>query len=105
MKDGSAADPASIGVAVLLANWTKQGGQDYAGAATDQLDYLYQKVPRSNEGAISHRTADVQLWCVRNLGPTFRFDQVSNLVPLNFQERFCVHGSAVHGLLWGDGPE
>ncbi|KAJ8087296.1 hypothetical protein PM082_006126 [Marasmius tenuissimus] len=62
MKDGSAADPASIGVAVLLANWTKQGGQDYAGAAKDQLDYLYQKVPRSSEGAISHRTEDVQLW-------------------------------------------
>ncbi|KAG7097619.1 hypothetical protein E1B28_004952 [Marasmius oreades] len=62
MADGSAADPASIGVAVLLANWTKQGGGDYAGAAKDQLDFLYQKVPKASNGAISHRTEDVQLW-------------------------------------------
>ncbi|KAI3614913.1 glycoside hydrolase family 105 protein [Moniliophthora roreri] len=62
MQDGSAADPASIGVAVLLANWTRQGGNDYAGAAKDQLDFLYQRVPRSSEGALSHRVDSVQLW-------------------------------------------
>ncbi|KAL0948050.1 hypothetical protein HGRIS_010674 [Hohenbuehelia grisea] len=62
MQDGSAADPASIGIAVLLANWTGQGGQDYAGAAKDQLDFLMQRVPRTDDGAISHRVSEVQLW-------------------------------------------
>ena len=65
IQDGSAADPASIGVAVLLANWTGQGGVDhldFGGAATDQLDFLYQKVPRTNDGAFSHRVSEVQLW-------------------------------------------
>jgi hypothetical protein len=63
--DGSAADPASIGVSVLIANWTRQdGGQiDYAGAATDQLDYLLNVVPKTSDGAISHRVSQVQLWC------------------------------------------
>ena len=54
-----------IGVAVLLANWTGQGssdGLDYAGAAQAQLDYLLEKVPRSSDGAISHRVENVQLW-------------------------------------------
>jgi hypothetical protein len=62
IQDSSAADPASIGVAVLLANWTGQGGEDYAGAAKDQLDYLQFQVPRTSDGAISHRTSQVQLW-------------------------------------------
>lgn len=64
IQDGSAADPASIGVSVLLANWTGQdGGQiDYGGAAKDQLDFLLQKVPRTSDGAISHRVSMVQLW-------------------------------------------
>ncbi|PIL32528.1 hypothetical protein GSI_05231 [Ganoderma sinense ZZ0214-1] len=61
----AAGDPASIGVAVLLANWTGQGssdGLDYAGAAQAQLNYLLEKVPRSSDGAISHRIENVQLW-------------------------------------------
>lgn len=64
IQDGSAADPASIGVSVLLANWTGQdGGQiNYGGAAKDQLDFLLQKVPRTSDGAISHRVSMVQLW-------------------------------------------
>ncbi|KAF5346964.1 hypothetical protein D9758_010082 [Tetrapyrgos nigripes] len=67
MKDGSAADPASIGVAVLLANWTnapspQNTSTSYSQAAQDQLDYLLTSVPRSSEGAISHRVAQVQLW-------------------------------------------
>lgn len=64
--DGSAADPASIGMSVLLANWTRQdgGSVDYAGAAQDQLDYLMQDVPHTSDGAISHRVSQVQLWCV-----------------------------------------
>ena len=68
MPDGSAADPASIGVSVLLANWTGKGsGQNYAGAAFDQLNYLLYKVPRTSDGAISHRVSQIQLWCVLEL--------------------------------------
>ncbi|TFK62615.1 hypothetical protein BDN72DRAFT_848456 [Pluteus cervinus] len=68
IQDGSAADPASIGFAVLLANWTgydaTSGNQtlDYAGAAKDQLDFLLEKIPRTSDGAISHRVSEVQLW-------------------------------------------
>ncbi|KAF9552861.1 Six-hairpin glycosidase [Agrocybe pediades] len=64
IQDGSAADPASIGVTVLLANWTGQdsGNIDYAGAAKDQLDFLFEKVPKTSDGAISHRVSEVQLW-------------------------------------------
>lgn len=61
--DGSSGDPASIGVAVLIANWTNLGGEDYAGAATAQIEYLFSpSVPKTQDGAISHRTSDLQLW-------------------------------------------
>ncbi|KAG7443858.1 Six-hairpin glycosidase [Guyanagaster necrorhizus] len=65
MADGSAADPASNGVAVLIAGWTGQGdadGLNYTGAATDQLDFLLNNVSRSSDGAISHRVSQTQLW-------------------------------------------
>ncbi|KAF9231375.1 hypothetical protein BU15DRAFT_90927 [Melanogaster broomeanus] len=65
IQDTSAGDPASIGVAVLLANWTGQrtvDGLDYAGAARDQVEFLFQDVPKSVDGAISHRMSQVQLW-------------------------------------------
>uniref|UniRef100_A0A8H7XME6 Uncharacterized protein n=1 Tax=Psilocybe cubensis TaxID=181762 RepID=A0A8H7XME6_PSICU len=64
LPDGSAGDPPSIGVAVLLADWTNQddGRLDYAGAAKDQLDFLLTKVPRASDGAISHRVSELQLW-------------------------------------------
>lgn len=84
-NDGSAADPASallsqevefiapltfdvisgIGVAVLLANWTRTNLSDsqYADAASGQLHYLLDIAPRSPGGAISHRNDEVQLWC------------------------------------------
>ncbi len=67
MMDGSAADPASNGVAVLIAGWTGQGefdGLNYTGAAKDQLDFLLNNVSRSSDGAISHRVSQTQLWCV-----------------------------------------
>ena len=60
--DGAAGDPASIGVAVLLANWTGLQSADYAGAATAQLRYLLNSVPKTSDGAISHRVSEVQLW-------------------------------------------
>ena len=65
MNDTSAADPASLGMAVLLASWTGQwfkDGLNYAGAAQDQLDYLIQHAPHTSDGAISHLSNEVQLW-------------------------------------------
>ncbi|TFK46279.1 hypothetical protein OE88DRAFT_1667912 [Heliocybe sulcata] len=66
VQDGAAGDPASIGIAVLLANWTgyTQGGsEDYAGAARDEIEFLYSgSVPKTRDGAISHRTDQLQLW-------------------------------------------
>ncbi|KAF7304894.1 hypothetical protein MKEN_01203700 [Mycena kentingensis (nom. inval.)] len=63
--DGAAGDPPSIGVAVLLANWTGRNsddGLDYAKAAENQLDFLLNETPHTSDGAISHRVAQVQLW-------------------------------------------
>ncbi|KAI9439009.1 glycoside hydrolase family 105 protein [Lactarius indigo] len=63
LGDGSAGDPASIGIAVLIANWTGLGGENYAGAATAQVEYLFGPgVPKTEDGAISHRVSEVQLW-------------------------------------------
>lgn len=65
INDSAAGDPASIGMAVLLANWTGQGrsdGYNYSGAAQDQLDFLFQDVPKTSDGAISQRTEQLQLW-------------------------------------------
>jgi hypothetical protein len=65
LGDSSVGDPASIGVAVLIANWTRLGGEDYAGAATAQIEYLFgPDVPKTSDGAISHRVSQLQLWCV-----------------------------------------
>ncbi|KAF9650429.1 hypothetical protein BDM02DRAFT_1433658 [Thelephora ganbajun] len=64
IEDGSAGDPPSVGVAVMLANWTNQqssDGQNYAQAIRNQFNYLY-TVPRTSDGAISHRPDQLQLW-------------------------------------------
>jgi hypothetical protein len=69
--DTSAGDPASAGIAVLIANWThfrsgQHEGYDYAGAATAQVQYLFgPEVPKTSDGAISHRVSQLQLWYVR----------------------------------------
>ena len=71
IEDTSAGDPASVGVAVLIANWThfQSGQQEYydcADAATAQVQYLFGPgVPKTSDGAISHRVSQLQLWCVR----------------------------------------
>ncbi|KAH8814593.1 Six-hairpin glycosidase-like protein [Flagelloscypha sp. PMI_526] len=62
MNDGAAADPASLGIAVLLFNYTGWGGTNWANAAQNQLNYLLYDTPRTGEGAISHRSEEVQLW-------------------------------------------
>ncbi|CDO68725.1 hypothetical protein BN946_scf184652.g52 [Trametes cinnabarina] len=62
--DGAVGDPASIGVAVLLTNWTRtnRGDHEFSTAAGHQLTYLLDKAPRTSDGAISHRSEQVQLW-------------------------------------------
>ncbi|KAA1465990.1 Six-hairpin glycosidase [Dentipellis sp. KUC8613] len=62
--DGAVGDPASIGSAVLLRNWTRPDlkNTSFSDAAAGQLQYLLQDAPRTPEGAISHRESQVQLW-------------------------------------------
>ena len=62
--DGAAADPASNGVAALIANFTGQSNSsiDFGSACQSQLDFLLTKVPRAENGALSHRVSQVQLW-------------------------------------------
>ncbi|EJU06613.1 Six-hairpin glycosidase [Dacryopinax primogenitus] len=60
--DGAVGDPASIGVSVLLANYSHTPGGNFSAAAQAQLDYLLLAAPRSSSGAISHRADQVQLW-------------------------------------------
>ena len=65
--EGSAADPASNGVAALIANWTGKSTSDldFGQAAEDQMAYLWSsKVPKTADGAISHRVEQAQLWYV-----------------------------------------
>lgn len=66
MPDGSAADPAAVGVAVTLANFTSTSGNvsaaEFGEAARDQVRFLLEVAPRTRDGAISHRVEQVQLW-------------------------------------------
>ncbi|KAF8916804.1 glycoside hydrolase family 105 protein [Mucidula mucida] len=57
MQNTAVGDPASLGVAVLLANWTRTNPSD-----NQQLDYLLNVAPRTSTGAISHRSDETQLW-------------------------------------------
>ncbi|KAH9059347.1 Six-hairpin glycosidase, partial [Lactarius vividus] len=61
---GSVGDPASLGQAVLLRNWTRRDLTDtrFSTAAGEQLGYLLSFAPRADSGAISHRDDQVQLW-------------------------------------------
>ena len=66
--EGSSADPASIGVASIIADWTGQSTDEvnFGEAAQAQMDFLWSsQVPKTADGAISHRREEVQLWCVR----------------------------------------
>ncbi|TNY17079.1 Six-hairpin glycosidase-like protein [Rhodotorula diobovata] len=70
VPDGSAADPASVGPYVVLANFTLAEGEQIGGKSKDevvsaverQVEVLLRGTPRTQDGAISHRTEDVELW-------------------------------------------
>ncbi|GJE94139.1 hypothetical protein PsYK624_103070 [Phanerochaete sordida] len=65
LTNSAAGDPPSTGFAVILANITGRAQQDnlqYAEAATSQLEYLLTRVPKTSDGAISHRPEQLQLW-------------------------------------------
>lgn len=59
--DQSAADPASLGVSIILANAT-QSSVDYMADVREENEYLYFHAPRTADGALSHRVAELQLW-------------------------------------------
>lgn len=66
-SDTSVGDPTSLGVALLLANWTKASrpdevANDYNTPLQQQLNYILNDAPRTDDGAISHRSEQVQLW-------------------------------------------
>jgi len=65
---GAAGDPTSLGLAWLVTaeNSDLETKERRWEAATRQLKYLLQDVPRTQDGAISHRPIEekVQLWCV-----------------------------------------
>ena len=63
--DGAVGDPASLGVsAVLLGDYLlqRQGSEIYVGAAAEEVDYIMNKAPRWENGAISHRVEQPELW-------------------------------------------
>ncbi|TFL05512.1 Six-hairpin glycosidase-like protein [Pterulicium gracile] len=62
--DGSSADPASLGMAVMLTDLTltDKSNHTFADAAAKQLKHILESVPRASNGAISHREKYVQLW-------------------------------------------
>ncbi|GAA5930867.1 hypothetical protein JCM1841_001958 [Sporobolomyces salmonicolor] len=67
VQGGAAGDPASLGVGWIVASKTasdrRQADQYYAEVG-EEVDYLLNDVPRTSDGAISHRPASepVQLW-------------------------------------------
>jgi len=64
MQDATVGDPASIGPSVVLANWTRNDTSDnsFSVAAGSQLNYILNYSPHTSDGAISHRSEQVQLW-------------------------------------------
>lgn len=53
-------------MAVIVANWTREDKDDWTFDvdANEQLEYLVSVAPETDDGAISHRADQVQLWYV-----------------------------------------
>ncbi|KAH8814707.1 Six-hairpin glycosidase-like protein, partial [Flagelloscypha sp. PMI_526] len=64
IDDGSAGDPASFAPGLLLFDAIGWGGKDdaYIHAASNQLKVLQEDTPKTDDGAISHRRRELQLW-------------------------------------------
>ncbi|BGP19350.1 hypothetical protein JCM10213_006856 [Rhodosporidiobolus nylandii] len=71
ISDGSAADPASVGVATTMAYYLTSaegevgqgiGREEVGQAIQQQVEALLSSTPRTDDGAISHRVEDVELW-------------------------------------------
>ena len=62
MTDGAAGDPASNGIAVILAGMTYSWDDRFCVDAKDQLYHLLYQISRAPNGAISQRESEVQLW-------------------------------------------
>ena len=67
LPDTAVGDPPAIGIATLLANWTKGSRpdaafNDYDTPLRKQLGYIVDQAPKNWDGAISHRPEQVQLW-------------------------------------------
>ncbi|MBW0563454.1 hypothetical protein O181_103169 [Austropuccinia psidii MF-1] len=62
--DGASGDPASLGVAVMIIAATTSGdiSKKYQTLANNQIEWLLNHVPRSLEGALSHRDKEFQYW-------------------------------------------
>lgn len=75
--DGSAGDPASLGVSAVLIGQTNQA---YLDAAGRQVAHLVNDVPRWDNGAISHRESAAELWAdsVYMVPPTLAYHAVAS---------------------------
>lgn len=62
MEDGAAGDPMSNGITLLLANFTNPDDPRFSSGFESQLKFIEEYVPKSSEGAISHRVSELQLW-------------------------------------------
>jgi rhamnogalacturonyl hydrolase YesR len=74
IEDGAVGDPASLGVGVILRNWTRTDTNNsiYSFYAGQQAGYLIHKAPRTKDDAVSHRNDQVQLWSdFVSMGPPF----------------------------------
>jgi hypothetical protein len=62
--DGAVGDPASLGVsAVLLSDYlSPYEGMIYEDASDEEVYYIMNEAPRWDNGAISHRVAELELW-------------------------------------------
>ena len=60
MEDGAAGDPMSNAITMLLANFSMPGDTRFASAFHSQLGFIEHDVPRTGDGAISHRVSEVR---------------------------------------------
>ncbi|KAH7104903.1 Six-hairpin glycosidase [Auriculariales sp. MPI-PUGE-AT-0066] len=80
MRNGSPADPASIGPAAIAVG-TTTGKDKYSNAAASQLDYLLHNVPRdTNNITLSHRQEKFQAWAdFMYMAPPFIADSAASV--------------------------